>query len=604
MKNAFKRTLSLVLCALMCATAIPFALAANEYWGYDDYDTFENPETSELSSHPTTLKKISDKEYHMISETEAGTTTITLYETAWGTFNLAKWYLKDKSGVTHTFVGGSTDLEYVYRTSLTSNGTAYFTGGNHGNEAFISLNFYNGENGEKITLSNGQSVNVNILHIIEETKLLYIPDYNGDSIGDYDDKTKDSYTADDVFANVTRKYTVTGPQVRLNVDLDYVKEVYHGVSYTCMFPVAKKYGLYADMFDKDGNMLRTVETAEIGKADYSGPMNSGNKATRALIYGKNNSQYQFDIHINTYEDSLESQRNAFLTAFWDMNTDSNKLYFSKGDTTFVKYPVGKQVHTECVWQFIYDPAGREPTLDDEEKEPSAPEDNLARGRDYTISVTNDDPGAPEYNTYYAANLTDGVAATDFNASNNSWFAFSAYKPNIINGVGSVTVKLDKSYEITKLRAHLFNNVAGMGVKPPKSASAYALVDGSEVKLCDFENIVSEDIVDYWISAQAEGIITDTVIFKFTLDGGFMYLNEIEVHGKTADESKPEGLLGDVNDDGKIDQYDYILVKRHYFETRILTEDEALRADVNKDNKVDQYDYILIARHYFGTFVIG
>ncbi len=68
--------------------------------------------------------------------------------------------------------------------------------------------------------------------------------------------------------------------------------------------------------------------------------------------------------------------------------------------------------------------------------------------------------------------------------------------------------------------------------------------------------------------------------------------------------EPEYILGDVNDDGKIDQYDYILVKRHYFETRILTEDEALRADVNKDNKVDQYDYILIARHYFGTFVIG
>ena len=70
------------------------------------------------------------------------------------------------------------------------------------------------------------------------------------------------------------------------------------------------------------------------------------------------------------------------------------------------------------------------------------------------------------------------------------------------------------------------------------------------------------------------------------------------------ESTPEYALGDVNDDGKIDQYDYILVKRHYFETRILTEDEAIRADVNRDGKVDQYDYILIARHYFGTFVIS
>ena len=63
-------------------------------------------------------------------------------------------------------------------------------------------------------------------------------------------------------------------------------------------------------------------------------------------------------------------------------------------------------------------------------------------------------------------------------------------------------------------------------------------------------------------------------------------------------------LGDVNNDGAIDQYDYILVKRHYFETRTLVGDEFTRGDVNKDAKVDQYDYILIARHYFGTYVIG
>ncbi len=66
----------------------------------------------------------------------------------------------------------------------------------------------------------------------------------------------------------------------------------------------------------------------------------------------------------------------------------------------------------------------------------------------------------------------------------------------------------------------------------------------------------------------------------------------------------DGIVGDVNNDGVINQYDYILVKRHYFETRKLTDDEFSRGDVNKDGKVDQYDYILIARHYFGTYVIG
>lgn len=64
------------------------------------------------------------------------------------------------------------------------------------------------------------------------------------------------------------------------------------------------------------------------------------------------------------------------------------------------------------------------------------------------------------------------------------------------------------------------------------------------------------------------------------------------------------MLGDVNDDGAINQYDYILVKRHYFGTRYLSDDELTRADVNSDGNVNQYDYILIKRHYFGTYVIG
>ena len=63
------------------------------------------------------------------------------------------------------------------------------------------------------------------------------------------------------------------------------------------------------------------------------------------------------------------------------------------------------------------------------------------------------------------------------------------------------------------------------------------------------------------------------------------------------------VLGDVNADGVINQYDYLLVKRHHFATRTLTEAEFARADVNMDGNVNQYDYLLVARHYFGTYTI-
>lgn len=67
--------------------------------------------------------------------------------------------------------------------------------------------------------------------------------------------------------------------------------------------------------------------------------------------------------------------------------------------------------------------------------------------------------------------------------------------------------------------------------------------------------------------------------------------------KTAD------LFGDINNDGDIDQYDYILAKRIHFKNYTPSEAEAERGDVDRDGDNDQYDYILIKRHHFGNYVI-
>ena len=63
-------------------------------------------------------------------------------------------------------------------------------------------------------------------------------------------------------------------------------------------------------------------------------------------------------------------------------------------------------------------------------------------------------------------------------------------------------------------------------------------------------------------------------------------------------------LGDVNFDGVIDRYDYILVKRICMKTVTLSEKQLLSADVNKNGKTDTYDYILIKRHCMKTFAIA
>ncbi|MBE6683018.1 MAG: hypothetical protein E7595_02565 [Ruminococcaceae bacterium] len=77
---------------------------------------------------------------------------------------------------------------------------------------------------------------------------------------------------------------------------------------------------------------------------------------------------------------------------------------------------------------------------------------------------------------------------------------------------------------------------------------------------------------------------------------------LDVPGESAP-ATVEIALGDVNMDGEIDQYDYILIKRHYFNTIVLNEGQLLAADTNGDGEINQYDYILVKRHYFETFVI-
>ncbi len=64
----------------------------------------------------------------------------------------------------------------------------------------------------------------------------------------------------------------------------------------------------------------------------------------------------------------------------------------------------------------------------------------------------------------------------------------------------------------------------------------------------------------------------------------------------------DGIIGDVNLNGKIDARDYLLLKRAYFGT--FTLDCSLEiADINGNGKIDARDYLLLKRAYFGTYTI-
>ena len=62
--------------------------------------------------------------------------------------------------------------------------------------------------------------------------------------------------------------------------------------------------------------------------------------------------------------------------------------------------------------------------------------------------------------------------------------------------------------------------------------------------------------------------------------------------------------GDVNGDGTVDSFDYILVKRLCQATYRGKLSQLGKADVNLDGTVDKYDYILVKRHVLGTYKIA
>lgn len=64
--------------------------------------------------------------------------------------------------------------------------------------------------------------------------------------------------------------------------------------------------------------------------------------------------------------------------------------------------------------------------------------------------------------------------------------------------------------------------------------------------------------------------------------------------------KPIMSLGDVNGDGKVNEYDAILIKRIVMGTYMPTDEELRRCDINGDGKVDEFDYIAIKRILLGT----
>ncbi len=220
-------------------------------------------------------------------------------------------------------------------------------------------------------------------------------------------------------------------------------------------------------------------------------------------------------------------------------------------------------------------------------------DAASLGADYTTTAPNrgdiyDDDGK---------RLTDGAKGSINGAAYAGW------------GVSPVEVIVDLG-ELKDVNTFTVYSAYGFwGISSLKSVNIQISVDGKTYTdlgaATAFDNGTNGTADSATVKLLKHTIVTEEIqnirYIKYTMtpNGKFTWIDEVEA-------TLTSGvlyLLGDINDNGEIEKYDYILAKRAVMNTVTLSDIQKLAADVNGKDGVEKYDYILIKRHVMKTYTI-
>lgn len=249
----------------------------------------------------------------------------------WGVWNIYQWKVdNDEKAVAkneNIIAGGGTDWEYTFRVRKKTDENYEFSGGNHGNEKFVDIKFYNDES--QIYLKNGEEKILKNLKIEENTLLML---------------------KGNIYAKVKRIYIVDNKNITLDTYINFVSNIYLGTSYVCMFPVTKEYGNNIK-FNQTGNIYKTPKTGQTFTTDkYNNYL--GKEETLSVDIWGDKKPYVFRISIkdNKMADNFKNSQKVF---YWDGNKIGNKLYFSKYSEDNLNHIVaGTMWHNQAVWELI------------------------------------------------------------------------------------------------------------------------------------------------------------------------------------------------------------------------------------------------------------
>lgn len=324
----------------------------------DSYtDTFGVKEMKDL----TVSLNSSGNDYTLTYRYADGATYTThIVRKRWGMWMLGGMSYKPASGAAITFADSSTDYEWVLNCGRTASGIT-FRGGNHGdytksnwsadkssdtNDHFIDMTFYDATTGERVDIAAGQTKTVKGLYVVVHNNI-----YDGE------------YEAANVMICVEKIYLFNAEQVFVESHLKLVQDVYFINSYTCMMPVAKKYGNNMKFYYDDGKTVKHVRTPLVGTSHFGSNFSNDHVASRVEMWGDNFPAYHMTVQIYNPEDQFA--KSLHHTRLWDMAETSNKLYFSAFiDGKPTKVASGTNYTYKSSWTFSYQPNFVNPTTAD------------------------------------------------------------------------------------------------------------------------------------------------------------------------------------------------------------------------------------------------
>ena len=230
--------------------------------------------------------------------------------------------------------------------------------------------------------------------------------------------------------------------------------------------------------------------------------------------------------------------------------------------------------------------------------------NVAYGKDYTsdgIYVSN---GVASYPDENGKSLTDGIFPSEGKYSDPAFAGFNKNSDFVKNnGYAAITVDLGAVYSLDSFTVSAASKMLSNGIAAPKGVEVYTSLDGKSWNKAGESDYVDDANVKY---VKANVVLEKEVNARYvqyrvlplteTNSAAWMFVCEVEAYGTAF-----KGGFGDVDASGKVDSYDYLLVKRACFDTYELSDEEFARAEVSGDGKIDSADYLLIKRIAFGTY---